>query len=119
MLLAYLTAAAIIAALAAGGLGGLALGRLAAARMFRQRLNRSALRRSGLVGAAFAALPSLLISFVVGGNFGGSWGQMLIGGFGVPVGLFAGISVVLALGTGAGYWVGAYFAALDSKTHNP
>jgi hypothetical protein len=57
------------------------------------------LARWGIAGLAVSALPSILLAFVVGATLGGAWGEYLLTGApwsGVPLGVAAGIAVVLA-----------------------
>ena len=88
-------------ATAIGVLGGVALA-YAAARLAWSRLRVSKHDHSGrvrfaLAGTLAAALPGFFLSLVVGGTFGGAWGEVVLGQTGVPFGLACGIAVVFAV----------------------
>ena len=68
------------------------------------------------VGAFLIMLPAFYISFIVGGNLGGGWGEaagksMGFGSVGVPIGLGAGIAIVF----GSGLAIGALAGGLIGK----
>jgi hypothetical protein len=69
------------------------------------------------VGAILLMLPSLLFSFLFGGNIGGGFGAFVtesigLGSTGAPVGLAFGIAVVLGSGLVVGALVGGMFGRL-------
>ena len=66
------------------------------------------------VGALVMLLPAFFLSFVIGGNLGGSWAEALtsalgLGSSGVPYGLALGVAVLLAGGLAVGSLIGALF----------
>jgi CBS domain containing-hemolysin-like protein len=92
---------AIWVATVIGVLGGVALA-YAAATLAWSRLRVPQHEHSGRVrfavaGTLTAALPGFFLSLVVGGTFGGAWGEVVLGQTGVPFGLAFGIAVVFAV----------------------
>jgi len=118
--MSYAVFIAIAFGLAAGALVGyracmtLSIRLSAASRM--QRLVRSC----SWLGALISLLPSLFMSFVIGGNLGGSWAEAAtisvgFGSLGVPVGLAIGIATVLAAGISVGSIAGGLFGKTISR----
>ena len=68
-------------------------------------------RTGVLIGGCVVLLPSFFLSFVVGGNFGGGWGEFIAGRTGVVIGLAVGVAAVLALGIAVGAGAGGFLAA--------
>jgi hypothetical protein len=63
------------------------------------------------IGVIVLLLPSLFLSFVVGGNLGGSWGEYVtqslgLGLLGVPIGLAIGIALILTISISLGALIG-------------
>ena len=97
-ILAVSVGAAVLGGIVSGATSGLLLGRTASKKVVSRSRAPEIVVRAARIGALCAAIPSLFCSFVVGGNLGGSWGEVLLGPPGVPVGLFLGISLVLSIG---------------------
>lgn len=69
------------------------------------------------VGALLIMLPAFYISFIVGGNLGGGWGEAAsnslgLGSVGVPIGLAVGIAIIFGGGLAVGTLVGGVFGWL-------
>lgn len=75
-------------------------------------VSRRAVGVGAVAGGALALLPSFLLAIVIGGNFGGGWGEVAAGTLSIVVGLGLGIVVVFALGVGLGASMGALVVAL-------
>jgi hypothetical protein len=99
--------AAIAGGVIAGVVGGIIAGRWLASRGAARSIRRPSPSVWAYAGAAVAGVPSLVLSFVVGGNLGGGWGEALFGIPGIAVGMLLGITVVLAVGIAAGYFFGS------------
>jgi hypothetical protein len=68
-------------------------------------------------GALLIMLPAFYISFIVGGNLGGGWGEAAsnsigLGSVGVPIGLAVGIAIIFGGGLAVGALVGGLFGWL-------
>jgi len=101
---AVATAVGLVAGTSLGYVGGhAAVGRLG---------SKPLMKTFGSVGGAIALIPALFLSFVVGGSFGGAYGEVLFGSVGVPIGLAFGIATVLAVGVILGASVGALIGRL-------
>ena len=110
------------------GLGfsvGLFLGYLGARTVFRALIPHSSSRRITLVlvamGAVAAVPVALVLAFVLGGNSGGGVGSLIsesvhLGSSGAPLGVSAGIALVLGAGVTLGAAVGGGIALLVSAT---
>jgi len=92
---------AVIASTSLGVVGGVLLGYLGG-KGFARKLSAGSsspkiVLRCALAGGLVMLLPALFLSFVVGGNLGGGWGEVALGRIGIPLGLAAGICVVLSI----------------------
>jgi hypothetical protein len=100
----------INAAIVGGVVLGALIGYLAAHRIWRLIASRASHPRMVAafvtVGYIAAAPMTFFLSFVIGGNLGGVWGEFFLGKVGVPVGLAIGIAVVLAVGLAIGAAIG-------------
>jgi hypothetical protein len=114
--LQYAVVGAIVGGICAGVAGGILAGRWLALRIVNRSSLSSIAKASPYAGAALAAIPSLVLSFVVGGNLGGGWGEEAFGAAGVPFGIFVGIGLVLATGVAVGYLFGAFLASVGTKS---
>ncbi len=68
-------------------------------------------------GAFLIMLPAFYISFIVGGNLGGGWGEVVsnsigLGSVGVPIGLALGIAIISGCGLTFGALAGGLFGWL-------
>ena len=103
--------AAVIAAISFGVVGGVLLGYLGG-KGFARKLSAGSNSPKIVLGCALAGgfamlLPAFFLSFVVGGNLGGGWGEVALGRIGIPLGLAAGICTVLAILLSSSALIGA------------
>lgn len=96
---------AIGGGVALGVAGGLVAGRRLLGHAIARCASPRLARTLALVGAVVAAAPGVFFAFMIGGNFGGGFGEELFGLYGVPAGICAGIAVVLLPFVAAGYAV--------------
>lgn len=98
------------AAVVGGVVVGALIGYLAAHRIWRFIASRASHPRmvAAFVAAGYiAAAPmTFFLSFVIGGELGGGWGEVALGRVGVPVGLAIGIAAILAAGLAIGAAIG-------------
>jgi hypothetical protein len=109
---------AIVIAIAAGIVGG-ALPSYSWSKGVAFRLSRQSVAPYIVVACSSAGALLMLplvffVSFVVGGNLGGSYGEAAsnalgLGSIGVPLGLAAGIAFVLVAGCVTGAFIGGLF----------
>ena len=100
--------ASIGAGLLLGVAVGYAVGRRLVLLLATSTQRPSIVRVSGTLAGLVALGPSRFIAFVVGGNFGGGIGEVLLGRIvGVPLGIALGIGSILALCLLAGSLSGA------------
>ncbi len=81
----------VIAATSLGVIGGVLLGYLGGKGLARKLSEGSSSPKivlgCALAGGLVMLLPALFLSFVVGGNLGGGWGDVVLGRIGIPLGL--------------------------------
>ncbi len=69
-------------------------------------------RIGAILGGTVVVFPSFFLSIVLGGTFGGGWGEIVAGKAGVVIGLAAGIAFILAIGLGIGAALGSLLAVV-------
>ena len=114
---------AVIAATSLGVVGGVLLGYLGG-RGFARKLSAGSSSPKIVLGCAFAGglvtlLPALFLSFVVGGNLGGGWGEVALGRIGIPLGLAAGICAVLSILLSSSALIGALLGKAAASFRSP
>jgi putative copper export protein len=104
--------------LSCGAYLGYRLGKFLAFKLSKQSIAPRVVRVCSVVCELLIVLPALYISFIVGGNLGGGWGEVAsnsigLGSIGVPIGLAVGIAIIfsgcLALGALVGGVIGRLF----------
>ena len=114
---------AVIAATSLGVVGGVLLGYLGG-RGFARKLSAGSSSPKIVLGCALAGglvtlLPALFLSFVVGGNLGGGWGDVALGRIGIPLGLAAGICAVLSILLSSSALIGALLGKAAASFRSP
>jgi hypothetical protein len=114
---------AVFAAISLGVVGGVLLGYLGGKRIA-SRLSAASNSPKIVLGCALAGgllmlLPALFLSFVLGGNLGGGWGDVALGRIGVPIGIAAGIGVVLSILLSSSALIGALLGKAVASFRSP
>ena len=114
---------AVIAATSLGVIGGVLLGYLGG-KGFARKLSEGSSSPKIVLGCALAGglvmlLPALFLSFVVGGNLGGGWGDVVLGRIGIPLGLAAGICAVLSILLSSSALIGAVLGKAVASFRSP
>jgi hypothetical protein len=115
--------AAVIAATSLGVVGGVLLGYLGG-KGFALKLSAGSSSPKIVLGCALAGglvmlLPAFFLSFVVGGNLGGGWGEVALGRIGIPLGLAAGICTVLTILLSSSALIGAVLGKAVASFRSP
>jgi hypothetical protein len=108
---------AMVVGYSAGVLGGYLLFRRITSWLSRSCSKPRLVLLFGAVGGLAAALPAVFLSTVVGGTLGGAYGEVAtqalgLGSSGIPLGLGAGLALVMAAVVGVGAFIGAGVARL-------
>jgi hypothetical protein len=114
---------AVFAAISLGVGGGVLFGYLGG-KAIASRLSTRSSSPKIVLGCAFAGglvmlLPALFLSFVLGGNLGGGWGDVALGPIGIPIGLAAGICVVLSILLSLSALIGAVLGKAVASFRSP
>jgi hypothetical protein len=114
---------AVFAAISLGVVGGVLLGYLGGRRIAGRLSAGSSSPKIVLVcalaGGLLMLLPALFLSFVLGGNLGGGWGDIALGRIGVPIGIAAGIGVVLSVLLSSSALIGALLGKAVASFRSP
>jgi hypothetical protein len=99
-----------------GALVGYWLSKTLALKLSKRASGRRIVNVCASLGALLSLVPACFLSFVVGGNLGGSWGEVASAPLGAEkLGVPIGLSIGIALTLGVGLTVGTLLGGLAGK----
>ena len=108
---------AIAVGLFCGAFFGYRSGKFLAFKLSKQSIAPRFVLACSAISELLILLPAFYISFILGGNLGGGWGEvasntMGLGSIGLPIGLAGGIAIIFGGCLALGALVGAVFGRL-------